>query len=102
MSKIVYITHGINWFASIEPIIESLNERGHDVIICNPQIRGEEKIPEDVDVILLTSNVDQPIIHKNTKIIFIPHGIGDECWDSIMDNYYKVLLAGKRPWSRMG
>jgi hypothetical protein len=48
---------------------------------------------------LLTSNVDQPIIHKNTKIVFIPHGIGDECWDSIMDNYHKVLLAGKRPWS---
>jgi hypothetical protein len=96
--KIVYITHGTHWYASIESIVEALKERGHEVIECVPQVRNKERISNDIDKVLLTSNEDIPIVDWN-KIVFIPHGIGDEHWNPIMDNYHKVLLAGRRPYT---
>jgi hypothetical protein len=96
--KITYISHGTHWEASIEPVLETLKERGHEIIRCEPKIRNIEVIPNDIDIVLLTSNEDTPVIWKQTKQFFIPHGIGDERWNPIMDNYDKILLAGKKPW----
>lgn len=89
--KISYINHGCHWTSSIEPILETLKERGHEVIEF-----AQDNVP---DILFLTSTQEIPKIDKKTKIFFVPHGIGDEKWNVVMNSYANIFLAGKRPWT---
>lgn len=95
MSRIGYIDYGSHWISAIQPVLETLQERGYTIA----GFIREQSIPKDIDILITTSNNSMPNITKNTKIVFIPHGLGEECWDPVMNRYSKVLLAGKRPWS---
>jgi len=96
--KIVYVSFGSHFEIAIEPILEVLSKKGHEVIKYNPVT--QRNIPKDTDVVLLTSNVQRPInLDKRIRTYFVPHGLGQEYWEESMNHDTKVFLAGKRPWN---
>ena len=97
--KIIYVSGGSHFEIAIEPIIESLSDKGHEIIKYNPNVIPKHNIFKDVDIVLLTSNASRPTnLDKHIRTYFIPHGLGSEQWEKPMNYDTKVLLAGKKPW----
>jgi len=100
--KILFLTYGAHWEAATEPILEVLQEKGFNAKLFQGNfaaIDGGIRIPDDTDILFLTSNALCPPVPRQTKTFFVPHGIGSETWESPMDNDNKVFLAGKLPWT---
>lgn len=89
--KINYLDNGSHWTASIELILETLQQQGHELVKHNKFITNPD------GVILRTSNASRPEYNLNNYTFFYPHGLGVECWSPKMA-YDRVLLAGPKPW----
>lgn len=89
--KVNYLDNGSHWTASIELILETLQQQGHETIRHHPFITNPE------GVILRTSNASRPKYNLNNYTFFYPHGLGVEYWSPKMA-YDRVLLAGPKPW----
>lgn len=108
--KIVYVSFHSHCEIPLEPILEVLSERGHEIIKYDPDEQNQN-ISKDTDVVLITSNAlhRRPSYHPpnpyskiqldgRIRTYFIPHGLGAEEWANIMNQDTGVLLAGKKPW----
>ena len=97
--KIAFYTFGSHCDAGYFDVYQVLKEKGFDVtIISNYTIPPDYVIPKTIDVLFNTSNAFRPRIHANTKTFFLPHGLGHEVWEDVMNTDEVVFLAGKKPW----